>query len=168
VNEIAVNSHVPEAGFNGDGFVRDDPRRVGGHVIHLHGETHGRIDRANAPRLERGYDLSADMVDLMPGPVELEIGNRARGAAHRLARHAYHVAHQHLCPRIIAKKLVTLWVEPGSGDLDQADIIGTALSRELAQLCRIRALGQDRSGLCLQALHCWMIFELHIQPRQSD
>jgi hypothetical protein len=132
VDEIAVNAHVPEPSFHRDGFVREHPGRVGGRVIHLHGEAHGGIDGAGAARLELGNDLSPDMVDLVTGSMEFQICDRSRGAANWLARHAHHEADQHFRPGIVVEDLVALRIKAGAGDLDEACIIGAALNGKLA------------------------------------
>ena len=101
-------------------------------MIRLHGKAHEGIDGANAACLELDDDRGADMVDLVSGPVELEIGNGPGGTAHRLARHAHDEAHQRLGPGIIAKELVALRVEPRAVDLDETGIVGATFERELA------------------------------------
>ena len=78
MDQVAVNAHVAEPGLDRDGLVRDDPRRVP-ELIHLHREAHGRIDRADAARLELGDDCGADLVDLVAGSMELELATD-RGA----------------------------------------------------------------------------------------
>ena len=120
MDKVAVNAHMAEPGLDRDGLVRDDPRRVARALIHLHREAHGRIDRADAARLERGDDVCPDLVDLVAGPVELEIGNRPRRAAQRLAGHAHHEAEKRPGPGIVAKDFVALRIEAGAGDFDEA------------------------------------------------
>jgi hypothetical protein len=103
------------------------------------------------------------MVDLVPRPVEFEIGDRSRRTAYRLATHAHDEAHQRFGPRVVAKELVALRVEAGAGDLDEAGIIGAALERKLAQLGGVKGVSRNPCRLSPrpQALYGWMIFELH-------
>ena len=69
MDQVAVNAHMAEPGLDRDGLVRDDPGRVARALIHFHRETHGRIDRADTARLERGDDMCANLVEIAPGPV---------------------------------------------------------------------------------------------------
>ena len=104
MNQVAVNAHVAEPGLDRDGLVRDDPYGASPwRLIHLHREAHRWIDRPDAARLELGDDVCADLVDLVAGPVELEIGDRPRRAAHGLARHADDEAQQRLGPGIVSE-----------------------------------------------------------------
>ena len=75
VNQVAVNAHVAEPGLDRDGLVRDDPYRPSAGLIHLHGETHGRIDGPDAACFEFGHDCRADLVDLFTGSMEFEVGH---------------------------------------------------------------------------------------------
>jgi hypothetical protein len=92
MDQVAVDAHVAKAGRDGNGLVRHDPWGVAGAPNHLHGKAHGGIDRADAARFEPGDDGGADLVDLVASAVELEIGDRPRRAADRLAGHAHDVA----------------------------------------------------------------------------
>ena len=154
---------MAEPSLDRDWFVRDDPRRVARALIHLHGEAHGGVHPANAPRLERGDDVCADLVDLVAGPMKLEIGDRPRRTAKRLPGHAHHKAEQRSGPGIVAEYFVALWIEAGAADFDEARVFGTAIERELAKPRRIdrrrRARFRPRQGS--QAFHGRMVFEIH-------
>ena len=154
---------MAEPGLDRDGLVRDDPRRVARALIHLHREAHGRIDRADAARLERGDDVGADLVDLVAGPVEFEVGHRARRAAQRLAGHAYHEAEKRLGPGIVAQELVALRIEAGAGDFDEAHVGRAAIKGELTEPRCIDRPRRAAFGMCRgsQALHRRMVFEPH-------
>jgi hypothetical protein len=73
-------------------------------------------------RLELGDDVCPDLVDLVAGPVELEIGDRPRRAAQWLAGHAHHEAEKRSGPGIVAKDFVALRIEAGAGDFDGASV----------------------------------------------
>jgi hypothetical protein len=107
--------------------------------------------------------MCADLVDLVPGPVELEIGNRPRRAAERLAGHAHDEAEKRFGPGIVAEELVALRVEAGAGDFDEARIFGAAIECKLTEPRRIDRPRRAAFGMCRgsQALHGRMVFELH-------
>jgi hypothetical protein len=146
VDQVAVNPHVTETGFDRDRLVRDDP----GHgLMHLHGEAHGRIHCANAARFELGDDFRADVGDLVTGAMELEIGDGSRSTAHRLAGHTHHKAHKRLGPGLMAQDLIPLRVEARAADLDKSRIIRAAFDGELAECRRVKALGGGLAGSLL-------------------
>jgi len=80
------------------------------------------------------------VVDLVPRPVEFEVGDRSRRTAHRFARHAHDEAHQRFGPRVVAKEFITLRVEAGAGDFDEAGIISAARDHKLAQFGGVERL----------------------------
>src|ERR1700731_2351789 len=123
MDQIAVNAHVAEPGLDRDRFMRDDPDGMTRSLIHLHREAHGRINGANAARLELRGDLRPDLINLVARSMEFEIGDRSRRATHRLAGHAHDVAEKRLGPRIVAKDLVALRIEAGAGDLDETGVV---------------------------------------------
>src|SRR5262249_13725167 len=86
VDDIPVDTHPPQAGGHGDRLVADDPG-LAGISVHLHGKAHRWVDRLDSLRLERGDDPVGDLVDVLADLVELQIGDRSRRAAHRLAVH---------------------------------------------------------------------------------
>jgi hypothetical protein len=134
MDQIAVDAHVAEARLDGNRLVGHDPWGVAGRPVHLHGKAHGGIDRADAARLELGDDGGTDLVDLVAGAMEFEIGNRPRRAANRLSRHAHDVAETRLGPGVVEKDLVALWIEAGARNLDHAGVVGTAIHGELLEL----------------------------------
>ena len=76
------------------------------------------------------------MVDVTRS-MEFEIGDRSRRATNRLAGHAHDEAQKRLGPRIVAKNFLALRIEAGTGDPDEAGVIGATFKRELPQAGRI-------------------------------
>src|SRR5262249_54905665 len=89
MDEIAVNSHVSESSLDGDGFMRHQPHGARSGLIHLHGKSHGRVHGADASRLQLRDNCGGDVIDLIAGAVEFEVGYRAWRSAHWLARHSH-------------------------------------------------------------------------------
>src|SRR5215467_11066610 len=86
MNQIAVNAHVSESGFDGGRLVGDDPDRVARVLIHFHREAHRRIHRANSSFLELGNDRRADFIDLMSSAGRVISTKPASSAPHSNAR----------------------------------------------------------------------------------
>ena len=134
VDDVAVDAHVPQARRDGDRLVRDDPD-LAGEAVHLHREAHRRVDRPDALLLQGGDDLAGDLVDVIAGVVELQVGDRAGRAADRLPVHPADEAEERLGRREEPQDVGPLVVQGRAADLDQADVVGPA-SR---QSCRSQA-----------------------------
>jgi hypothetical protein len=83
--------------------------------------------------LEEGDDPPRHFVDLLAAMVELEVGNRARRAADRLAVHANDVADQRAGGREGAHNIVALVIKLGAVEGDEADVVGACVEAELAE-----------------------------------
>src|SRR5690348_10735008 len=111
MNEIPVNAHVSEARLHRDRFVRHHPNRAAADLIHFHGKTHRGVDGTDSPRLELSHNFSADLVDLITCAMELQVRNRPRSSANRLASHSHDDTQQRFRPRIISQDLLALALE---------------------------------------------------------
>ena len=89
VDDIAVNSHLPEARGHRDGFHRDRPD-LAGKPVGLHREPAGRADCAIPPSLEFIRDRPCNLVGLVDALVEFVIGHRAGRRAHVAPVHLHH------------------------------------------------------------------------------
>ena len=96
VDDVAVDAHVPQARSDGDRLVRDDPNLAAGKAVHLHREAHRRVQRPDALLLQGRHDLAGDLVDVIAGVVELQVGDRAGRAADRLPVHPADEAEERL------------------------------------------------------------------------
>src|SRR5262245_51558655 len=133
MNQVAVNAQVTQAGLDGDRLMRDDPDGTAARLIHLHGETHGEIHGSDAARLELGHNRCTDLIDLIAGAMELEVGHGPRRPAHRFSRHTDHKAQERRGPGIMPENLVTLGVERRARDVDYSRVSSAALHGETAQ-----------------------------------
>ena len=114
MDQVAVNTHVAEAGFDGDRLMRNDPSCASPDLVHLHGKSHGRIHSFNVSFLKFGDDRGADFVHFFAGPVEFQVGDRSRRATHRFACHPADKTQQSPGPGIIPEDLLTLRIESGT------------------------------------------------------
>ena len=96
VDDVAVDAHVPQARSDGDRLVRDDPNLSARKAVHLHREAHRRVHRPHALALQGRHDLAGDLVDVIAGVVELQVGDRAGRAADRLPVHPADEAEERL------------------------------------------------------------------------
>ena len=76
VDDVAVDAHVPQARSDGDRLVRHDPNLPTRKAVHLHREAHRRVQRPNPLALQGRHDLAGDLVDVIAGVVEFEVGDR--------------------------------------------------------------------------------------------
>ena len=110
VDDVAVNAHVSQARSDGDRLVRDDPNLAARKAVHLHREAHRRVDRSHSLALQSGHDLASDLVDVIAGVVEFEVGDRAGGAADRLPVHPADEAEERFGGREVTEDVVSLVV----------------------------------------------------------
>src|SRR5262249_2112684 len=96
VDDVAVNAHVTEARSDGYRLMRDDPKLAAWKPIHLHRETHRRVQRTDSLLLQGRNNLSSDFIDVIAGVVKLQVGDRASRAADRLPIHPADEAQERL------------------------------------------------------------------------
>ena len=65
-------------------------------AVHLHREAHRRVHRPDALLLQGRHDLAGDLVDVIAGVVEFQVGDRAGRAADRLPVHPADEAEERL------------------------------------------------------------------------
>ena len=86
---------------------------------------------------QRCDDLAGDLVDMIAGVVEFEVGDRPGRAADRLPVHPADEAEERLGGREDAQDVVPLVVQGRAADLDQPGVVGPAVEAELTQPRRI-------------------------------
>ena len=71
--------------------------------------------------------------------------NRARGRTDRLAIHTHDEAHEPAGIREVLEDVVPVGVELGAIDVDEADVVGAGVERELAKPVGVQLFGGARS-----------------------
>ena len=90
---------------------------------------------ARTPRFDsRGDDPPRGLVGVVVGVVELQVGDRAGGAADRLPVHPADDADQRPGPRVERQDVGPLVVELGPADRDEPHVVGAELEAEPAKL----------------------------------
>src|SRR5262249_911271 len=112
-------------------------------------EAHRRVHRPDALSFERRHDFPGDLVDVIAGVVELEVGNRAGRAADRLPVHPANEAEKRLGVWEVAQDVDPLAIQGRAADLDWAAVIGSKGEAQLTEARRIewfRRLRLVRAG----------------------
>ncbi len=128
-----MDAHVTEARSDSDWLVRHDPNLPARKAIHLHREAHRRVQCPHALALQGRHDLAGDLIDVISGVVEFEVGDRTGRAADRLPVHATDEAEERPGRRKHTQDVVPLVIQGGAADLDQAGVIGPAVEAKLPQ-----------------------------------
>ena len=83
-------------------------------------------------RFERRDDPVGDLVGVIAGVMELQVGDRARRAADRLAVHPANHADQRPGPRVECEDLGPLVVQLGAVDRHETHVVGTGVEAHLS------------------------------------
>jgi hypothetical protein len=167
VDDVAMDAHVAEAGGDGHRLVADHPNALG-EAHHLHGKAHRRADGPDALRFQPLDDPQRDLVDLLTLVMELEVGDRARRTPHRLAAHSTHEREKCLRPGIPTQDLLSLVVELGPIDGDEADVVGAALPGQSPQPVGRHGVGPARRPARSEVLqNRGVVIDLHTSAPRS-
>src|SRR5262249_37473934 len=116
--------------------------------------------------LQYCHELAGNLIDVIAGVVELQVGDGAGGAAYRLPVHAADEAEKRCGPRERTQDVVPLVVQGRTANLDQSGVVRPAVQAQLAQPGRIERLGWFGRGRTLTAAfvepaHGRMLGEVH-------
>jgi len=137
MDEVAVDSDAAQPCGGGDRLVRDDPH-LARKALHLHGEARRRVQRPHPAALQRLHEAAPDLVDLVGGVVELDVGHGALRRAQALAVHAPDEAHQRPRVREGPQDVRALVGDLRAIDLDEADVVGAGVERDPPEPCRLQ------------------------------
>src|SRR5581483_8569513 len=118
MNDVAMNAHVTKAGSYSNRLVRHDPDLPTGKAVHLHREAHRGVQRSNALLFQFSHDLAGDLIDVIAGVVEFEIGDRPGRTANRLSVHPADEAEEGLRRWKSTQDVTSLVVQRRAADLD--------------------------------------------------
>ena len=142
-----MDAHVTQARRHGDRLVRDDPD-LARKAVHAPSGSPPTGSSPERPSLPGRHDLAGDLVGVVVGVVELQVGDRTGRAADRLPVHPADEAEQGLGVREVTQDVVPLVVQRRAADLDQAGVVGPAVEAQLPQPRRIESVdgGSAESG----------------------
>ena len=92
-------------------------------------------------------DPSGDVVGVVPGVVELQVGHRPSRAADRFSVHPADEADERLRGRKKAQDVLPLVVEGGTADLDQPHVVGAGFPTQSAHPVRVEPVRGSRHGV---------------------
>ena len=127
-----MNAHPPQPRRLGGPLVGDDPSTLGKRV-EFHREGHGGVERGNATILEVAHHGARRIVNGVAGCVELEIGHRACGRAHRFAVHAAQQHEQRLRRREGTEDMRPVFRQQRVVDRHDAAVVGAKPPRQRVQ-----------------------------------
>ena len=139
VDDVAVDAHVPRPAATATGLCETTQILPGKRSISIGKPIAGFT--ARTPCVFQGrHDLAGDLVDVIAGVVEFQVGDRAGRAADRLPVHPADEAEERLGRREGTQDVVPLVVQGRAADLDQAGVVGPAVQAQLTQPRRIEGL----------------------------
>ena len=126
-----MDAHVTEPRSDSDRLVRHDPDLPTWKAVHLHREAHRWVHCPYLLTLQGRNDLAGDLVDMLAGVVEFEVGYRPSRAADRFPIHPTHEAEECLGGWEVTEDVGSLVVQRRAADLDQAGIVSPAVEAQV-------------------------------------